>query len=281
MFLKMNKRTIFYTLVSAVGCALVLTTLPGCLGFSLRVRTVIDQRSACLRQVDYYGPAWEHFLMPSAEPWEVITSDSGATARAQFEHPGDIGQDIIFDASYAIRDEKWQEFIEHTDTSISKASGMRLTNSVDFLKNNYFILRTYTYLEDFNSNLIIEYLKYEYYDKLLAAGADTAELNTRVFEDLVNKYDTYQLTCAVQLPGKIISTNANYIYEGVPIWEFSLNNANDDLQPKSIQIVTREYVWEIILIVGVAAIAILLFLIIRLIQRAYRRSKDPFWRLIS
>ena len=134
MLFKVNIRVLVYT----VGCVLALTTLPGCLGFSVRVRTVIDQRSACLRQVDYYGPAWEHFLMPSVEPWEVITSDSGAIARAQFEHPSDIGQDIIFDASYAIQDEKWRKFIEHADTSISKSNGMRLTNSVDFLKNNIY-----------------------------------------------------------------------------------------------------------------------------------------------
>jgi len=126
--------------------------ISGCLGFSVRIRTVVDKRDACLRQVDYSGPEWERFLMPSSEPWQVTLTDSGAIARAQFTNPNNIGQDLIYDASVDVTDEQWQEFIGYSDTSALKADGMRLNNSIDFFKNNYFIFQTYKYYEKFDKH---------------------------------------------------------------------------------------------------------------------------------
>ena len=261
--------------------ALFICTLPGCLGFSLQVRTVVDKRQTCLRQIDYGGSEWEHFLLPRSEPWKVTLLDSGATARAQFEHPREIGQDIIFDASYNLSDEKWQEYLAFADTSLIKSEGMRLVNEVDFFKNNYFLYRTYTYSETFDLNAIADYLQFEYFEKRLATESDTSLVTDAVFQELMAHRDTYTITCAVQLPGKVISSNASFVYEDIPIWEFNLNTAYDDMASLSIELVTREPVWTHIALILAVVLGALLFRLIRALHRTYRRHKDPFYRLMS
>ena len=258
---------------------LAILLLAGCMGFSVRVRTVVDQREACLRQIDYTGQEWERFLLPASSAWKITRIDSGATAIGEFEDPNDIGQDLIFDASQEIEDQKWLEYVKAKNISTSKSEAIRITNNIHFKRRNYFFWHQYTYTESFNKNLVVDYLKYEYFDKPVAAGTDSADLRRHIFGELYQQMYMYQITCAVRLPGQISSTNADYVEQQVAIWEISLGDFVDESYENLLHISSRRYLITHIVIGIIVSFIISVYIAALLIRRIRQRKQDPFYRL--
>ena len=258
---------------------LAVLFIAGCMGFSVRIRTVVDQREACLRQIDYTGKEWERFLLPASSAWKITRLDSGATAIGEFEDPNDIGQDLIFDASQEIDDQKWLEYVKSKNISTSKSEAIRITNSIHYKRRNYFFWHQYTYTESFNKNLVVDYLKYEYFDKPVAAGTDSADLRRHIFGELYQQMYMYQITCAVRLPGQITSTNADYVDQQVAIWEITLGDFVDESYENQLHISSRRYLITQIVIGIIVSFITSVYIAALIIRRIRRRKQDPFYRL--
>jgi len=99
----------------------------------------------------------------------------------------------------------------------------------------------------------------------------------------MDNYHTYLITCAVRLPGKITSTNATITFDDqhVAIWELNLNSLYDETQTITLEITSRRYIWKLIIPLIIIVLAIISWVIIRLLRQVKERNKDPFWRLIS
>ncbi len=267
-------------LVAALG---LLVLLPGCVAFNLRIRTAVDQRTACLRQMDYSGPSWERFLIPTGKPWEVVRTDSGASARAMFANPNRIGTDVVFDASPEVDDADWLEFAAARGVSQPKAQALRFTNRVTFKKSYLLIMYRYQYREEWHAHLIPDFLRYHYLQKRFpeSAGVDSVDLAREAQRMAARAFADCQLTCAVLLPGRIRATNADWVDGQTALWEVSPLEFREGTTVKVMEVTSHRYLWTNIVILSLACLAGLTRLGVVAVKTVRTRRRDPLWRLRS
>ncbi|MBC7187995.1 MAG: hypothetical protein H5U38_13255 [Calditrichaeota bacterium] len=257
--------------------------LPGCVAFNVRIRTVVDERTACLRQIDYAGSAWEHFLMPTGEPWEVNRTDSGATVRALLKNPNAIGTDFVFDASQHAGDDEWLEFAAEKRVVEAKAQALRVSNRVAFRRTFLLIMYRYHYREELDTHRIPDFLRYQYLERRFAAStrADSADLAREALRLAARAFAGCQLTCAVQLPGRISSTNADWVEGQIGVWDVSPLEFREGQAVKVMEMTTRRYLWPNIAAISLLALAGLVRLGVVQVRRYRRLHRDPLWRIRS
>lgn len=262
---------------------LLLVVLPGCVAFNLRVRTAVDQRTACLRQIDYSGPSWERFLLPTSEPWEVVRTDSGASARAMFANPNLIGTDVVFDASPQVADSDWLEFAAVRHISEPKAQALRFTNRVTFKRTHLVVMYRYRYREELDAHWIPDFLRYHYLQKRFAqsTGADSVELARETVKLTARAFADCRATYAVLLPGTISATNADWVEGQTSLWEVSPLEFREGTAAKVMEVTSRRYLWTNIAVLCAVVAAGMARLAVVAVKALRARHRDPLWRLRS
>jgi hypothetical protein len=251
--------------------------------FNVRIRTVVDERTACLRQIDYAGPAWQHFLMPTGEPWEVSRTDSGATVRALLKNPNAIGTDFVFDASQHVADGEWLEFAAERRVLEAKAQALRVTNRVAFRRTFLLVMYRYHYREELHTHRIPDFLRYQYLGRRFSAStrADSADLAREALRLAARTFPDCQLTCAVRLPGTISSTNADWVEGQIAVWDVSPLEFREGQAVKVMEVTTRRYLWPNIAAIALIALAVLVRVVVVQVRRYRRLHRDPLWRIRS
>ncbi|MDZ7337948.1 MAG: hypothetical protein ONB30_05360 [candidate division KSB1 bacterium] len=265
------------------GVLLFLALFPGCVAFNLRVRTVVDHRTACLRQIDYSGSSWERFLIPEGGPWEVTRTDSGVSARAMFKDPNLIGTDIVFDASQQVADNAWLEFAKARHIAQPKAQALRFANRVTFRKTYLLVMYRYRYREEWHANSVPDFLRYHYLEKRFptTSTADSVELAREALRLAARAFADCRLTCAVLLPGTISSTNADWVEGQTALWEVSPLEFREGATAKVMEVTSHRYLWTNIAILCLAVLAGMARLIMIAVRSLQERRRDPLWRLHS
>lgn len=265
-----------------VGVAAMLGLfLPGCVAFNVRIRTVVDKRSACLRQIDYSGPAWEQFLLPTSGAWEVSRGDSGATARALFRNPNEVGTDLVFDATSQVADADWLTFATEKAIAEGKAQALRLTNRVSYKRSFLFVMYRYRYREELDAHRIPEFLRFHYLQRGIPPGAevDSVALVREGIRALTRSFADCRLTCAVRLPGTVSSTNADWVEEQIVVWEVSPLEFREGVARKVMEVTSHRYLWaNIILLCLVVGAGITRGAVVAA-RRHQQRNRDPLWRI--
>ncbi len=263
-----------------VACMLGLF-LPGCVAFNVRIRTVVDKRAACLRQIDYSGPAWEQFLLPTSAPWEVSRGDSGATARALFRNPNEVGTDLVFDATPQVADADWLAFATEKAIAENKAQALRLTNRVSFKRTFLFVMYRYRYREELDAHRIPEFLRYHYLKRGLPSGAevDSLAMVREGIRALTRAFADCRLTCAVRLPGTISSTNADWVEEHIAVWEVSPLEFREGTAIKVMEVTSHRYLWANIVLLSLVVATGIAWGAVTAVRRHRQRHRDPLWRI--
>lgn len=265
-----------------VGVASMLGLfLPGCVAFNVRIRTVVDRRNACLRQIDYSGPAWEQFLLPTSGAWEVSRRDSGATARGLFRNPNEVGTDLVFDATPQVADADWLTFATEKATAEGKAQALRLTNRVSFKRSFLFVMYRYRYREELDAHRIPDFLRFHYLQRGIPPGAeaDSVALVREGIRALTRAFADCRLTCAVRLPGTISSTNADWVEEEIAVWEVSPLEFREGMARKVMEVTSHRYLWaNIVLLCLVVGAGITRGAVVA-VRRHGQRHRDPLWRI--
>jgi hypothetical protein len=249
--------------------------------FNVRIRTVVDERTACLRQIDYSGPAWQQFLLPTGGPWEVTRHDSGATVRALLKNPNEVGSDLVFDASQQVPDVDWLTFATERGVPEAKAQALRLSNRVSFKRRFLLIMYQYRYKEELDAHRIPEFLRYHYLQSHSAplAQVDSLALVREGLRELARAFADCRLTCAVRLPGAISRTNADWVEGQIAVWDLSPLEFKDGAAIKVMEVTSRRYLGVNIALLCIVALAGGARAAVLGVRRYRQRHRDPLWRI--